>query len=153
MTTDTAMDHADTCTLSSLLERVEKATDDLDRELDAGIDIAMFGGETIWKQANYTMEMYPASRRPSKNHLGGFAHEHVPHFTSSVDAALTLVMQKLPGAEYTLSNLYGIAFAEFPLNAANSEQMCSARREDGNMQLCIVECLLRALIAQQESKE
>jgi hypothetical protein len=82
-------------TLKALRERVRAAGDDEhagpDRELDAAIDVAMFGGETIWKTANYTMERYPASRRPSAAHLGGFVNDHVPLVTSSVDAALALI--------------------------------------------------------------
>lgn len=129
-----------------LLVRVEAAREP-DRELDAAIDIAMFGGETIWKQTNYTMEMYPASRRPNKAFLGGIGNEHVPLVTASIDAALLLVAQKLPGAEYQLSNLYGIAHVEMPLNATNNEDMCSARRDDGNMPLAILEALFRVLVS------
>jgi hypothetical protein len=134
-----------------LLSRVKAATGP-DRELDAAIDVAMFGGETIWKQANYTMDMYPASRRPNKAYIGGFANEHVPLVTSSVDAALLLVAQKLPGAEYQISNLYGIAHVEMPLNATNSEDLCSARRTDGNMPLAILEALFSVLVSVNEPR-
>lgn len=75
-----------------------------DRELDAEIDVALFGGETIWKTANYTMESYPASRRPSATHIGGFANEHVPSYTASLDAAVALVERVLPGWTYLLNN-------------------------------------------------
>lgn len=77
-------------TRAELIERLEKA-ECADRELDADIDIFLFGGETVWNMANYTMEMYPASRRASKNHVGGFANEHVPLYTASLDAAIALV--------------------------------------------------------------
>ena len=81
---------------AEIIERLEKA-EGPDRELDADIDIFLFGGETVWKQANYTMEMYPASRRASKNHVGGFANEHVPLYTASLDSAIALVERTLPG--------------------------------------------------------
>lgn len=87
--------------LSELIDRVEKATGP-DRDLDAEIDVALFGGETVWKQANYTMESYPASRRPSKQHVGGFANEHVPPYTASLDAVVALVEKELPGAPTTV---------------------------------------------------
>ena len=51
--------------LTELLERVRRAPGP-DRELDAEIDIALFGGETVWKQANYTMDMHPSSKRQQK---------------------------------------------------------------------------------------
>lgn len=88
--------------LQTLLSRVEKATGP-DRELDALIDITLFGGEMIWKQANYTMEMYPVSRRASANHVGGLAIEHVPLVTASVDAALAFAERVLPGCHIDMS--------------------------------------------------
>lgn len=81
---------------SELLSRIEQASGP-DREIDADIDVLLFGGETVWKQANYTMEMYPASRRASKSHIGGFANEHVPLYTASLDATVALVERMLPG--------------------------------------------------------
>lgn len=83
-------------TLRALQERVRAASGP-DIELDAAIDVAIFGGETVWKTANYTMEQYPASRRPSENHIGGFANEYVPRVTSSIDACVALVEKVLPG--------------------------------------------------------
>lgn len=84
-----------------IIERLERATGG-DRELDADIDVALFGGETVWKQANYTMEMYPASRRASKAHVGGFANEHVPAVSSSIDAAVALIDRLKPGSTMDL---------------------------------------------------
>lgn len=82
--------------LRGLIERLEKL-EGPDREVEAEIDVALFGGETVWKTANYTMESYPASRRPSATHIGGFANEHVPSYTASLDAAVALVERVLPG--------------------------------------------------------
>lgn len=80
--------------LRGLIERLEKL-EGPDREVEAEIDVALFGGETVWKTANYTMESYPASRRPSATHIGGFANEHVPSYTASLDAAVALVERVL----------------------------------------------------------
>lgn len=76
--------------MRDLIARLEAAQGP-DRELDGEIAVAVQGGEIVWKQANYTMEMYPSHRYASTNHYGGFANEHVPLFTASIDAALTLV--------------------------------------------------------------
>jgi len=81
---------------ANLLSRLQGLTAP-DREVDAEIDTTLFGGETVWKQANGTMEMYPASRRASKTHIGGFANEHVPPVTASLDAAVALCERVLPG--------------------------------------------------------
>ena len=74
----------------SLIARLEQATGP-DRELDADIAVAVDGGEIVWKMANYTMESYPARRHPSPHHIGGYCNAHVPSYTASIDAALTLV--------------------------------------------------------------
>ncbi|MBX3583602.1 MAG: hypothetical protein KF810_17080 [Rhizobiaceae bacterium] len=87
----------------SLLSRVAKL-EGADREVDAEIDVHLFGGETVWKMAIYTMESYPASRRPSKQHIGGFANEYVPLYTSSLDAAVALVERVRPGCDWQVSN-------------------------------------------------
>ncbi len=85
---------ADIPALQDLLARVE-ACDSLDRALDADVVVALEGGEIEWKQANYTMEMHPAIKRASRMHVGGFAREHVPSVTWSVDAALGLARRTL----------------------------------------------------------
>lgn len=87
--------------LTALIERVESGGD-LDRELDGDIAVAIYGGEIVWKTANYTMEQHPARRHPSRSHVGGFANAHVPHLTSSLDAALCLVGEKLPGWRWSV---------------------------------------------------
>ena len=89
-------------TLSSLIKRLEEAEGLIDLELDAEIDIFLFGGETIWKQISGSMDMVPASRRPSKHHIGGFANEHVPRYSSSIDAAISLAERVLPGCFYLI---------------------------------------------------
>lgn len=136
---------ADISTLEALLERVESCTEP-DIELDAAIDIAMFGGETIWKQANYTMEMYPASRRPNKSFRGGFENAYVPRVTSSVDAALALMQQVLPGWDWSLhyDNGEAIAGVQPP-----SEDGCDLPDNVPPLpSLALLAATLRALIAQ-----
>lgn len=86
--TNPVITHAvDPNALQALLVRVEACDDAFDRALDAEIQVAIDGGEIVWKQQNYTMEQYAAIRRPSKMHVGGFAIEPSYPVTSSVDAA------------------------------------------------------------------
>lgn len=73
--------------LNELLGQIRSAPEG-DRELDADIAQAL-GFEIEWKQANYTMEMYPVITWPP-------GREPCPRFTTSVDAALTLVAYVLP---------------------------------------------------------
>lgn len=80
----------DAMTLGELAARIE-AAEGPDRELDCLITVAVDGGEIVWKQANGTMDMFPARRYASANHVGGFGHAPVPTYTASVDAALMLV--------------------------------------------------------------
>jgi hypothetical protein len=87
---------------TDLIRRLE-ALDGPDRELDAEIDVGLFGGETVWKTTNYTMEQYPASRRANPSYVGGFASEHVPHYTASLDDAIALTIKVLPG--WTIANI------------------------------------------------
>ena len=77
-------------TLEALLARVLEGTGP-DRELDAEIAVALFGGEIIWKTANYTMDAYPARRIQNSDYVGGYQNAGVLAYTESLDAALTLV--------------------------------------------------------------
>lgn len=66
------------------------------RELDEAIAVHFKLGEVGWRQANYTMENHPYLQTPSANHVGGFAREPLPFWTTSIDAALALVERVLP---------------------------------------------------------
>lgn len=82
---------------AALAERCENATGP-DRDIDCEIIVASFGGEIVWKTANYTMEQYPAHRIASRSYIGGFANEHVPALTASLDAITALIERELPAA-------------------------------------------------------
>jgi len=75
--------------MTDLIAKLEALTGP-DREVDAEIALAVFGGEIIWKQQNYTMEQYPVRKFASKNHVGGIGEEPVEPHTASIDAAMTL---------------------------------------------------------------
>lgn len=77
-----------------LIAKLESASEG-SRELDAEISLAVEAGELVWRQTRYTGEQYPAIKRARENYIGGFAFEHVPHYTTSLDAALTLVPEGL----------------------------------------------------------
>lgn len=130
-----------------LLARVNAATGP-DRELDAAIDIALFGGETVWRQANYIMDSHPASKRPSKNHHGGFAFEAVPLYTSYLDASLGSVLQALPGWAWKLVHEEG-RFIFVLRNAAKLEVVAASWVNSGSdPALAILASLLAAKIAE-----
>lgn len=77
-------------TVSDLIAKLSAATGP-SRELDAEIAVVVNGGEIVWKQTRYTMEQHPARRYASAQHIGGYGFDHVPEYTASLDAALTLV--------------------------------------------------------------
>jgi hypothetical protein len=70
----------------ALAQRCEECSS-IDRELDAEIALAIFGGEIEWQIANYTMETYPTRKYVSNMHTRGFGHCAVERFTSSIDDA------------------------------------------------------------------
>jgi hypothetical protein len=127
--------------LTALLERVEKA-ESASRELD-GLIAKAFGelpAEAWWMTENVYGE--DAEQWVSGGY-GKYKFYEPEPYTASIDAALALVEKKLPGAEYDITTLYGIAGVELPLNDHNGPQ--TARRRDGNIPLAIIECLLRSL--------
>lgn len=159
----------DPAALRALQERVRSA-EGPDIELDAAIDVTIFGGETVWKTTNYTMEQYPASRRPSLNHVGGFANEYVPRVTSSIDACMALISTLLPNWWITcgLCELTGHASigpdyngsagerlrAEFPVALFDGTINADLPPGNGTHRTCyaLLDCLLQALIAIEERK-
>ena len=139
--------------LRSLQKRIREAIDP-DRELDGDIIVALKGGEIVWKMANYTMEQYPAHRYPSKNHLSGFANEHVPLLTASIDACVALMREVLPGCEWSRDSAWCFwIWEQISKNAWDAK-----KRIDGgpyrlaNDCLTFLDAIFSAAIAQEEAK-
>ena len=70
---------------------------------------------------------------------GSQMDREVFHYTTSLDAALTLVPE---GAEYRISTLHGYAHVELPLNAADGPEV--GHRDDGNIYLALCIAALKA---------
>ena len=144
--------------LSELRERVEGASGP-SRELDGEIDAALFGG-----RAAHTFNENTSGARLRKSYGAGTVFDHTDPqtnggyvlstmhreaepLTSSIDAALALVERMLPGAEYEITTLYGVAAVTIftPFTAYG-------RREDGDVRLAILCALLRALEAKDTGR-
>jgi hypothetical protein len=132
----------DKSALTDLIARVEKASGP-DRELDADIDVALFGGETVWKQANYIMEQYPVSRRPSRGHVGGFANEAIPLYTQSLDAVEALVERELPNHDWQVFRTVGAGWYAI-IDKGHAEQH---GRSEANAAIALLLALLKAMEA------
>jgi hypothetical protein len=76
-------------TRAELIAALEAATEP-SRELDAEIAGAAWGARTEWKQANYTMNIDVVVNWVAPHPYAGM-REPCPHYTASIDAALTLV--------------------------------------------------------------
>ena len=111
--------------LLALADRVEALTGPC-RETDAKIAVAVDGGEIVWKAANYTMELYPARRHVSKNHVGGYGNAPVPAYTASLDAAMTLV----PDDGFTLATVRHL-WGDEPDQRAGYAIINKYRRDEG----------------------
>ena len=65
---------------------------------------------------------------------------------------MALLDAVLPGAEFELNTIYGLAYVNLPLNAAEDETMQCVRRGDGNKCLAFCDAIVSALIAKEEAK-
>jgi len=122
--------------LSSLIERIEAATGG-DRELDAEIWLTCTPGATRDKWSY----VHKATGRECTVDETRDATDRliiVPSYTTSIDAALTLLPE---GLEFEFTNLYGGAAVGMGLN---TESPCYARREDGSIPLALLAAILRA---------
>ena len=122
--------------LSDLISRVEKASGP-DRDLEAEIWLACTPGAT----RNKWSYVHKATGRECTVDETRDATDRliiVPSFTTSIDAALTLLPK---GMEFELTNLYGVAAVGMGLNTGSP---CYARREDGNITLALLAAILRA---------
>lgn len=136
----------DPAALRALQERVRSA-EGADIELDAAIDVTIFGGETVWKTTRYTMEQYPASRRPSLNHVGGFANEYVPRVTSSIDACVALIEKVLPGWHWEVGGDNTAMVRDPEREVFSSADFACWVGDVKSPALALLDCLLQALIA------
>jgi len=137
--------------LTELRERVERATGP-DRELDIEIAGALFELSRLTKKLQRSLGFRPGSVEPQiiiRDRFAGADTEPIPYYTASIDAALALVERKLPGAEYDITTLYGVAHVDLPLNYSDQSSECG-RRADGSVPLAILTALLRALESQEQ---
>ena len=119
-----------------LADRVEKLTGP-DRDLEAEIWLACTPGATRDKWSY----IHKATGREctvdeTRDATGRLVI--VPSYSTSIDAALTLLPE---GLEFEFTNLYGVAAVGIGLN---TESPCYARREDGNITLALLAAILRA---------
>lgn len=135
--------------LLALADRCEKATE-ADRELDALIVVELdlkpdwlkkSDGE-LWvdkRNPDLISVRFRYScighRGPGNPPIGDF-----PHFTGSIDAAMTLGD---PAAEISISTLYGVARVEYPLNYADAPP-CHGEHVGGLIAPAICAAILRA---------
>lgn len=103
----------------SLIKRLESATEG-SRELD----------QAIYAEILERNPFYPGPALGSP---------YVQHYTTSLDAALTLVPE---GMEISLTDLYGIPMAEVGLNVPEGSH--TARLEHGTLPLALCIAALRA---------
>lgn len=122
--------------LLALADRVEKLTGP-DRDLEAEIWLACTPGAT----RNKWSYVHKATGRECTVDETRDATDRliiVPEYTTSIDAALTLLPE---GLEFEFTNLYGVAAVSVGIN---TESPCYARREDGNITLALLAAILRA---------
>lgn len=113
-------------TLKSLQTRIRESKG-ADRELDQAIDEALTSDS---------------------------AQQWWPYYTADPDglgACVGLMREVLPGCEFELSTLYGIATVALPLNAEIGPD--TARREDGNLCLTFLGAICAAKIAELEARQ
>ncbi len=122
--------------LTSLIERIEAATGG-DMELDAEIWLACTPGATRDKWS-YIHKATGRECTVDETRDATYRLIIVPEYTTSIDAALTLLPE---GLEFEFTNIYGVAAVSVGINA---ESPCYARREDGNITLALLAAILRA---------
>lgn len=145
--------------LRELLERVEKATG-ADRDIDFDL-ILTFDEESYAAREIKSFRRWTGEKQVREDglHYWGISYWKenfssscpVIKITASIDAAVALVEKVLPGAEYEITNLYGVASATLPLNASDYSYE-TGRNECGSMPLAILAALLRTLISQAEEE-
>lgn len=121
--------------LNNLIERLEAATEGSEA-LNRLVALAIG-----WKEVPAPRSQWAtAFIRPN-----GYKSPLLPDWTTSIDAALSLVGE---GVEYEITNLYGVARVAVGLNFQSSPEYAS--RKDGNVILALVTASLKAHQAQKE---
>ena len=117
------------------LEEAEGAYRELDQMLhEELVGLKMY--ESFFTRSNdVCIRYYPGPPGPE--------YRALPHYTASIDAALALVEERLPGAEIRICTLYGVADVELPLNIRNHGPFY-AERKDGNIAIALLLALIRA---------
>lgn len=121
----------DLATLESLRERLEKAT-----------------GPDRW----ISVDLWLTFIRPDlqKGEPRRYEYHDAPNITGSIDAAVALVERVFgKGVELSMTNLYGVAHAELPLNEPDVTGSVG-RFNCGSFPLAICLALVEALIAKEQ---
>lgn len=131
--------------LEDLLKRVESCSG-TDRALDAAILLAFtpgavlkHGGEVYW------------TPEADERAVDGF---ETPEYTSSLDAALALVEEKLPGEYWQVFSDFGGGCHRAKIKICYGPQIAEHLSDcRSSAPLAVIEALLRALISQKEGVE
>lgn len=132
--------HTSLPTLLSLRERVRALTGP-DREVDGAI--ALLEGWTFQKMKGDRAAYW---RRPQVTEWYMRESGGPPAYTDSVDACIALAERLLPGAEFELTNIYGVARASIPLNDSRYPAS-DGEHKGGSLALALLDAILSALIA------
>ena len=138
---------ADPAALLRLATDIE-ALEEPDREMDARVAEA-FGHKIEWRSARYTQEITPVIFWQTPHPYAGM-REQCPLYTASVDAALSLMADVLPGYVCTCST-YGFA-SKMPIADVYREgHEGRAQGKAATLPLAIVAAVLRAVAAREGS--
>lgn len=121
----------------ALIEKLEKATGP-DRELDLQIHLPIGFTRTLNADELARVREHMEPRWDDELCTMSKPIFDIPHYTASIDAALTLLDA---GVEYEISTLYGQAHVSVGLNLGEGGPE-SVTRKDGNVPLAICQASL-----------
>lgn len=143
--------------LTALIERVEKATGP-DSALDVAIACTLLDARQhkAWNAAN---GFRPRGAPPLPDVV--FWMRHARPYTSSLDAALALVEEILPGKYWYVcagrarvgEPLYGAQIVDKDANGVSHDEPMGIAEHDHSAPLALILALLRALQSQQKNSE
>ena len=113
----------------TLIERLQEASEG-SRELDQKVALAIGWTKKKWCSRNW---LPPGGKNID-------CRSNIPRYTTSIDAALTLLDEWW---EYEITTLYGVAHVELPLNASGIDPQIG-RRKDGDVPLALCIAALKA---------